>query len=46
MNTIISVDDDIVAGRIAAASRRIVLVAPAVSLKVAEALGECLGRPD
>jgi hypothetical protein len=46
MNTFIAVDDDLLARRMAAASYRIVFVAPAVSKTVAEALGECFRRAD
>lgn len=40
MGTFVAVDDDFLANRIAAATRRVVFVAPAVSKKIADALGQ------
>ena len=46
MKTFIAVDDDLLARRIAAASDRVIFVAPAVSTAVAAALGVCFSKED
>jgi hypothetical protein len=46
MRTFIAVDDELLAGRILAASDRIIFVAPAVSKAVAAALGACFRKAD
>jgi hypothetical protein len=44
MKTFVAVDDDLVSQRIRRATSRIILVAPAVSRMIAEALGACFAR--
>src|SRR5438105_14127840 len=46
MTIFVAVDDDFLAARIAAAARRLVFAAPAVSKKVAVTIGECLRKAD